>query len=263
MTQPVQEPTQGRVNQGLEFRTRQLFRRPSPPAGTAGSVRNTVMTYALKGPDWLHFDEAGLYNNHYSSNFAFDPAVPGGSYLSNEPGGTTGDYFIMGAPLGPQGARYSIDVVYDKSPTGGRLFFEWQTALVDPTITAVEYPNLIAKPVVAGTWYKDRNVTYHIDMYGAVPEIAWVTGVVVIYIGGADATMLSADGSAPGGGAPITTVFNGTVREMNGGGDGSVMWYLRSIVDSTVNSGNTSGDKDCRVYSMRITRLNEGGGESA
>ena len=28
MTQPVQEPTQGRVNQGLEFRTRQLFRRP-------------------------------------------------------------------------------------------------------------------------------------------------------------------------------------------------------------------------------------------
>lgn len=28
MTQPVQEPSQGRVNQGLEFRTRQLFRRP-------------------------------------------------------------------------------------------------------------------------------------------------------------------------------------------------------------------------------------------
>jgi hypothetical protein len=29
MTQPVQEPSQGRVNQGLEFRTRQLFRRPA------------------------------------------------------------------------------------------------------------------------------------------------------------------------------------------------------------------------------------------
>lgn len=33
MTQPVQEPSQGRVNQGLEFRTRQLFRRPASMGG--------------------------------------------------------------------------------------------------------------------------------------------------------------------------------------------------------------------------------------
>lgn len=30
MTQPVQEPSQGRTDQGQEFRTRQLFRRPAP-----------------------------------------------------------------------------------------------------------------------------------------------------------------------------------------------------------------------------------------
>ena len=29
MTQPVQEPSQGRTDQAQEFRTRQLFRRPS------------------------------------------------------------------------------------------------------------------------------------------------------------------------------------------------------------------------------------------
>lgn len=31
MTAPIQEPTQDRAIQGLEFRTRQLFRRPPPP----------------------------------------------------------------------------------------------------------------------------------------------------------------------------------------------------------------------------------------
>lgn len=34
MTQPVQEPTQGRSIAGLEFRSRQLFRRPASPPGT-------------------------------------------------------------------------------------------------------------------------------------------------------------------------------------------------------------------------------------
>ena len=33
MTQPVQEPTQGRVNQRLEYRSRQLFRRPQSFGG--------------------------------------------------------------------------------------------------------------------------------------------------------------------------------------------------------------------------------------
>ncbi len=35
MTQPVSEPTQARLDQGQEFRTRQLFRRPATGSGVA------------------------------------------------------------------------------------------------------------------------------------------------------------------------------------------------------------------------------------
>lgn len=42
MTQPVQEPTQGRVDQGQEFRTRQLFRRPAPISPTLRQTGYTI-----------------------------------------------------------------------------------------------------------------------------------------------------------------------------------------------------------------------------
>jgi hypothetical protein len=38
MTQPVQEPTQGRMDSGQEWRTRQLFRRPSPAPSLASGL---------------------------------------------------------------------------------------------------------------------------------------------------------------------------------------------------------------------------------
>lgn len=44
MTQPVQEPTQGRVNEGLEFRTRQLFRRPPVASPTPTQSGWTLIT---------------------------------------------------------------------------------------------------------------------------------------------------------------------------------------------------------------------------
>ena len=43
MTQPVQEPTQARVDQGQEFRSRQLFRRPS-----TGSSSPVWVNYEIK-----------------------------------------------------------------------------------------------------------------------------------------------------------------------------------------------------------------------
>lgn len=45
MTQPVQEPSQGRTDQAQEFRTRQLFRRPAPSAPSFGRF-----TYIMFGP---------------------------------------------------------------------------------------------------------------------------------------------------------------------------------------------------------------------
>lgn len=45
MTQPVQEPTPGRVIQGLDFRTRQLFRRPSFSPAPAWAVFESTTTF--------------------------------------------------------------------------------------------------------------------------------------------------------------------------------------------------------------------------
>lgn len=63
MTQPVQEPTQGRVDAQQGFASRQLFRRPAPPASTGGADnisalgiaygRSQTATGSLK----LEFDE--------------------------------------------------------------------------------------------------------------------------------------------------------------------------------------------------------------
>lgn len=71
MTQPVQEPSQGRVNQGLEFRTRQLFRRPTIASnafaiysGGAGSFAGTE----TGGTIYLPEDHAGWTGNLSTSD---------------------------------------------------------------------------------------------------------------------------------------------------------------------------------------------------
>ncbi len=50
MTQPVQEPTQGRTDQAQEFRTRQLFRRPATGSGGAVWVNYEIKLFADGAP---------------------------------------------------------------------------------------------------------------------------------------------------------------------------------------------------------------------
>lgn len=248
---------------GQGFAQRQLERRPAPAAAAGGSYRNPVMSYGLEGADWLHIHENTPLVQGFNSNQAWDPAVPGEAYFSNA-SGVAGDYFIMGMPLGPKGSRWSIDVIYRRTPTGGRVLFDWQTQPVDPTISSVVYPELLGAPVPGGTWYKMRTqagYTYDIDSYGT-DSIQIFTAVYCVEIVGDAGAMLSADGTFDSS-SPTGDVFAGTMRKMNGGGDGSVMWYLRTVIDSTVNAANTSGNKDFTVYSLRLARLFEGGGESS
>jgi hypothetical protein len=51
MTQPVQEPTQGRFNQGATFRSRQLFRRPPSFGGGNFEIKVFADTDALATGD--------------------------------------------------------------------------------------------------------------------------------------------------------------------------------------------------------------------
>ena len=43
MTAPIQEPTQGRTDQAQEWKTRQLFRRPSPGGGCGAWIEPTLL----------------------------------------------------------------------------------------------------------------------------------------------------------------------------------------------------------------------------
>lgn len=70
MTQPVQEPTQGRIDQGQEFRTRQLFRRP-----TVAPASGRRFTYILYGPTDLV--EPNPVANETCENFSLPEDLDG------------------------------------------------------------------------------------------------------------------------------------------------------------------------------------------
>jgi hypothetical protein len=140
--------------------------------------------------------------------------------------------------------------------------FDWQTTPVDglftgygfgdgPFVESVEGPT---SNLSTGTnWYKDNSATtMHQDFYGVAPtDVLDDAGAFysVIRIGGIVGEMLTADGVTvsdnPWAGAR-------TQREMNGGGDGSVMWWLRTRVSG--KNGSSSGFK-ARVYYLAIKRV--------
>lgn len=95
MTQPVQEPTQGRVNQAEAFRQRQLFRRPNPTivsewltllreadttinAGTTDDVEWTSME--TSSTDVFQTTDAGGANPNTSGNI-YVPLTAIGTYV--------------------------------------------------------------------------------------------------------------------------------------------------------------------------------------
>ncbi len=78
MTQPVQEPTQGRINQGQAFAARQLFRRPAQPSSGGGAgLQFNSGTY---GPDnlgdWLMVEANDYLGQDFTetpNGMQFDP----------------------------------------------------------------------------------------------------------------------------------------------------------------------------------------------
>ncbi len=75
MTQPVQEPTQGRADQAQEFRTRQLFRRPAmlPPSR---------FTYIVFGPTEAVLADA--YADDTCASFALPSDLAGQGIVNVE-----------------------------------------------------------------------------------------------------------------------------------------------------------------------------------
>lgn len=122
MTQPVQEPTQGRADQAQEFRTRQLFRRPaSAPAGSGGS------------PSWGYVGLVGTaitgtQQATFSDFFTTNQAVFGTSATITPETNTVGDEFLW---LKEPGIYHlEIQMIYPAGATDNQFLLAWTGSFV-------------------------------------------------------------------------------------------------------------------------------------
>jgi len=218
-------------------------------AAAAGGYRNSSVKYAMAGAEWK---TAGLYSTT-NVTATVDTASPFGGYVE-----INGDekYFVIGAPLGPKGSTWCVSMGYRKDTDAGLLVFDWQTTLVDGLFTGYGYGAGPFAESVEGpetyntTFYKNNSATSsHQDFYAGVAGDFYSAFYSVIRIGGTGSTMLSSTGNTvsdnPWGGAI-------TQREMNGGGDGNVMWWLRTRVSG--KNASSSAYK-ARIYYLAIKRV--------
>lgn len=244
MTQPVQEPSQGRTDQGQEFRTRQLFRRPAP--ASAGV------------PQWpLSYDVLPYLRPYigmdYDTAYGFGSSVvdatypPAGFYTDNLSGGSFRDdaSFISYFRLGPQGSAWCLNFVVETGTDCGKVETEWAT--LPESSPGQGYPSdgLGLPPNSSDytfNWYKPFGGNYLVpDFY------AGITSKTDTYqewnpfrIMGTDGTALTADGADDG--------YFG-YSEFNGGAG---LWALRIRVNG---KDVAATDYKTRFSMMRLSRI--------
>lgn len=257
MTQPVQEPSQGRTDQAQDFRTRQLFRRPSSSGTASGVYENSCVKYACSGLEW------GTLNHYPGAGAVIDSTAKFGGYIQTT---TNGGFFAVGMPLGPAGSTWTIQMVFASSADGGQCVAEWRTSSVNGPLLfdGLDYPQAIGGPDPLGsaTWYKpDAGAVRTVDTYVAVPADSYSfgggspIGFNSIYVNGADGQMLTADG----GSAVPAAYGTPSTRSMDAGGDGSVIWWLR-IRCSGKNAA--SAGYRIRVYYLSVARTENDNGSN-
>ena len=211
----------------------------------SGTYRNPVVKYAMGGPEWK---TAAMFTT-LGVTATVDTASPFGGYIEIN---GDGKYFVVGMPLGPKGSTWTIAMAYRTATDGGKLVFDWQTTPVDGLFGgATVHPESVEGPEdqtpPGTTYYKgDSGVTTHQDFYSAAPADVFTPSYAAIQVGGADGDMLSADGTAAAFDPPGLGQ-----RVMNGGGDGSVMWWLRVRVSG--HNASSSGFK-ARIYYLAVKR---------
>jgi len=248
MTQPVQEPTEGRAIAGLKWQTSQLFRRPAPPPPSGGGSQVMVPKYGVAGCDWRTMINSPM--NNFGS-FTRDSTAPFGGYISG--GGSDGDSIVFGLPLGPAGSGWAVSIWAENGPSAGKLQIEWATTSVDE-FAAFGYGSdvSIIDPLEdSSTFYKATNSGASaalIDWYSGSTGWGFVDLRSAIVISGTDGQMLAADGTANG------DWFYG--YDMLGGGDPSVYWWCQLRVDG--KNASSSG-YDMKIAGVSVYRINGNG----
>lgn len=200
-------------------------------------------------------------NSDGFSTFSSDLTAPFGSYLSSI-GCADGEgiYFGLG-PLGPR-TGWGLDVWLRRGSDSGRCLIEFGTTPTDEdTAYAVGTDQSISDPegmvdLGAGFsgWFNSGDlggVGDRIDLYHA-SATDWSPYKLRgrIWVAGADGTMLTSDGTNPGG----NPFFN--ANEMDAGGDASVNWWVKFRSDDKNASSSGYG---FRLAGFRMFRYNGNG----
>ncbi len=255
MTQPVQEPTQGRVDQGQSYTNRQLLRRPASGSGLRNGVGFPV-SHRIDGMYLRPWTDDSQGNEAFTSPTA-DLTAPFGWYISSlgasQAQAEKGIWFGLG-PLG-KGTGWGVDLILQQGPNSGRVIIEFATCPIDENAGTIEVgytpPGLgstvsMADPYMmenggvashfSGWWKPDAAYT-GIDLWtSGSPDwdyYPWYTfSPNMFWVGGDDGTMLTADGVNPG---PYDAVIENTF--LTGGGDQA--WFMR--VRSNGKHASSSG----------------------
>jgi hypothetical protein len=75
MTQPVQEPTQGRTDSGQDWRTRQLFRRPSSVGGLQYNIATVYGPHNIGDWLWVTTESSGYPGGMLFESLAGDITI--------------------------------------------------------------------------------------------------------------------------------------------------------------------------------------------
>ncbi len=263
MTAPVQEPSQDRTDQGLEYRSRQLFRRPAPagtpgPPGAASYLQASV--HSVYGLEWGVITDDGGYTGGNGSDATagswvpnIDLTSPWGGYVETT---VNGDWIAFGMPnLGPQFSGYGVAVWYNDGPDYGKFQIEFATSSIDEfsdtgigsatSVTTPQDETIWGAP--AFNWYNAASSlqwNYIVDPYSASPAWDFVPAISPFWLGGTDGTPLTANASGLG---------NWTIaKAFNGGGGPDIAWWCRIRVNG--KNGSSSGFR-CRIAGIRVYRL--------
>lgn len=269
MTQPVQEPTQGRTDQAQEFRTRQLFRRPPlvNPTGSGGYLQAKGVQYL--GTDFDLLTNNGTYTGGNGADWT------DGSWVVVDDADcpfeqralttdTDGDWFPFPVGnLGPQGTGYGVAVWFKGAPTDGSLVnIEWATTGVDEAgITTGPKGSDTSVPgwqdfafwdAPLPSWYNNDSLgepSFRYQFDTADAAAGWTVAVYErsnFYLDGVDGTMLTANGGGFGDWE--------NSHSFNGGGGPDVWWWMRlRIAGADAGTGFSATIGKVKVYRLNGT----------
>lgn len=269
MTQPVQEPSQGRADQAQEFRTRQLFRRPplvAPGGSSGGYLQARGAQYS--GFDFWVMTQNNGYNGGNGASWrdgtweAIDDATSPFEGVALETV-TDGDWFPFPlGNLGPLGTGYAVSFFYYGATDNAQIDVEWATVSVDEfsntsgpngsTTSVLSYSDFEYWDATPPGWYNNSNLTpdhgYRFDLSDTA--FGWTQrlyNLSTFTLGSADGTPLTAN--SPG--------YESTWDEsstFDAGGGPDLWWYMRIKVHGPGITG--SGGFRVRLGKVWVHRLN-------